>query len=205
MPTSLFVLVLATLLCRCCYCYSVGTAAIILSCYWYFAADTKSFRCGWIDNSTANTWEYFLASPWVESINLGWILYPRKLLRSPILVGYQWDNTLSTHSPRDQGTLVELLSWDNASSTASRSCHRGCSSEIESGKPSYSWEREIGKPGCSSGCSWGEGPDHDPVDWGGEGPEWGRSPGHVRAYYVYVREDKSRPSVDACLLCDWNE
>ena len=26
----------------------------------YFAADTKSFRCGWIDNA-ANTWEYFLA------------------------------------------------------------------------------------------------------------------------------------------------
>ena len=27
----------------------------------YFAADTKLSRCGWIDNSTANTWEYFLA------------------------------------------------------------------------------------------------------------------------------------------------
>ena len=27
----------------------------------YFAADIKSFRCGWIDNSTANTWEYSLA------------------------------------------------------------------------------------------------------------------------------------------------
>ena len=86
--------------CHCCYCYfvatavillllvTVATAAIILPCYWYFAADTKSFRCGWIDNSTANTWEYSLASPWVESINLGWILYPQKLLRSPILVGY---------------------------------------------------------------------------------------------------------------------
>ena len=107
-----FLLVLATLLCSyccyCCCCYSVATAvtllvllslccllvtvatvAIILPCYWYFAADTKSFRCGWIDNSTANTWEYSLASPCVESINLGWILYPRKLLRSPILVGYQ--------------------------------------------------------------------------------------------------------------------
>ena len=55
----------------------------------YFAVDTKSFRCGWIDNSTANTREYSLASPCVESTNLGWILYPRKLLRSPILVGYQ--------------------------------------------------------------------------------------------------------------------
>ena len=27
----------------------------------YFAADTKLSRCGWIDNSTANTWEYYLA------------------------------------------------------------------------------------------------------------------------------------------------
>ena len=31
----------------------------------------------------------FFDSPCVESINLGWILYPRKLLWSPILVGYQ--------------------------------------------------------------------------------------------------------------------
>ena len=27
----------------------------------YFAADIKSFRCGWIDNSAANTQEYSLA------------------------------------------------------------------------------------------------------------------------------------------------
>ena len=27
----------------------------------YFATDIKSFRCGWIDNSAANTWEYSLA------------------------------------------------------------------------------------------------------------------------------------------------
>ena len=27
----------------------------------YFAADIKSFRCGWIDNLAANTWEYSLA------------------------------------------------------------------------------------------------------------------------------------------------
>ena len=27
----------------------------------YFAADTKLSRCGWIDNSTASTWEYSLA------------------------------------------------------------------------------------------------------------------------------------------------
>ena len=27
----------------------------------YFAVDTKLSRCGWIDNSTANTWEYSLA------------------------------------------------------------------------------------------------------------------------------------------------
>ena len=33
--------------------------------------------------------ENILWLPCVESINLGWILYPRKLLRSPILVGNQ--------------------------------------------------------------------------------------------------------------------
>ena len=27
----------------------------------FFAADIKSLRCGWIDNSAANTWEYSLA------------------------------------------------------------------------------------------------------------------------------------------------
>ena len=27
----------------------------------YVATDIKSFRCGWIDNSAANTWEYYLA------------------------------------------------------------------------------------------------------------------------------------------------
>ena len=27
----------------------------------YFATDIKLSRCGWIDNSTANTWEYSLA------------------------------------------------------------------------------------------------------------------------------------------------
>ena len=32
----------------------------------YFAADTKLYRCGWIDNSTANTWEYSL-SPHVSN------------------------------------------------------------------------------------------------------------------------------------------
>ena len=32
----------------------------------YFAADTKLSRCGWIDNSTANTWEYSL-SPLVSN------------------------------------------------------------------------------------------------------------------------------------------
>ena len=26
----------------------------------YFAADIKSSRCGWIDNSATNTWEYSL-------------------------------------------------------------------------------------------------------------------------------------------------
>ena len=54
----------------------------------YFVADTKLSRCGWIDNSTANTWEYSLA-PLCRINKFGWILYPRKLLRSPILVGYQ--------------------------------------------------------------------------------------------------------------------
>ena len=33
--------------------------------------------------------QIFFGSPCVESTNLDWILYPRKLLRSPILVGYQ--------------------------------------------------------------------------------------------------------------------
>ena len=32
--------------------------------------------------------QIFFGSPCVESINLGWILYPRKLLRSPTLVSY---------------------------------------------------------------------------------------------------------------------
>ena len=54
----------------------------------YFAADTKLSRCGWIDNSTAYLLIFF-GSPCVESINLGWTLYPQKLLRSSILVGYQ--------------------------------------------------------------------------------------------------------------------
>ena len=54
----------------------------------YLAADIMSFRCSWIDNSAANTQEYSLA-PLVQWINLGWILYLRKLLQSPILVGYQ--------------------------------------------------------------------------------------------------------------------
>ena len=27
----------------------------------YFSADIKFTRCGWVDNSTANTWEYSLA------------------------------------------------------------------------------------------------------------------------------------------------
>ena len=33
--------------------------------------------------------QIFIGSPYFKSINLGWILYPRILLRSPILVGYQ--------------------------------------------------------------------------------------------------------------------
>ena len=54
----------------------------------YFAADTKLSRCGWIDTQLLIL-ENILRAPCVESINLGWILYPRKLLWSPIRVCYQ--------------------------------------------------------------------------------------------------------------------
>ena len=39
----------------------------------YFAADIKSFRCGWIDKSTVNTWEYSLA-PLVSNQRI-WVEY----------------------------------------------------------------------------------------------------------------------------------
>ena len=44
---------------------TIATKMLLLRPYYfatkYFAADIKSFRCGWIDNSVANTWEYSLA------------------------------------------------------------------------------------------------------------------------------------------------
>ena len=98
------------LLLVCCYCcHFVATAAIILPCYWYFAADTKSFRCGWIENSPTNTWEYSLDSPCVESTNLGWILYPRKLPRSHALVGYC--KTISNCWAIGSSSLLTPLPW----------------------------------------------------------------------------------------------
>ena len=39
-------------------------------------------------NAYGQILQILFGSPSVESINLGWILYPRKLLRSPTLVGY---------------------------------------------------------------------------------------------------------------------
>ena len=39
----------------------------------YFATDIKFSRCGWIDNSTANTWEYSLAP--LVSNQLIWVEY----------------------------------------------------------------------------------------------------------------------------------
>ena len=44
---------------------TIATKLLLLLPYYfatkYFAPDIKSFRCGWIDNSTANTPEYSLA------------------------------------------------------------------------------------------------------------------------------------------------
>ena len=54
----------------------------------HFAVDTKF--PGVVELTTQLLYlRIFFGSPCVESINLGWILYPRKLLWSPILVGYQ--------------------------------------------------------------------------------------------------------------------
>ena len=54
----------------------------------YFAADIKF--PGVVELTTQLLiLENIFWLPCVESINLGWILYPWKLLRSPILVGYQ--------------------------------------------------------------------------------------------------------------------
>ena len=73
----------------CCYCYNhykntknitfvVFTLIPLspLSYYFatkHFAADTKLSRCGWIDNSAANTWEYSLA-PLVSNQKI-WVEY----------------------------------------------------------------------------------------------------------------------------------
>ena len=47
------------------FCYHYLLLPLPLLSYYfatkYFAADIKFSRCGWIDNSTANTWEYCLA------------------------------------------------------------------------------------------------------------------------------------------------
>ena len=44
---------------------TIATKLLLLLPYYfatkYFAADAKLSRCGWIDNSAANTWEYSLA------------------------------------------------------------------------------------------------------------------------------------------------
>ena len=55
-----------------------------------------------------------LCLPCVESIKLGWMLYPRKLLRSPILVGYHLakpcrDCSSPTPSPRRRAAGTHLL------------------------------------------------------------------------------------------------
>ena len=71
------------------YCYLLLPSPL-LSYYFatkHFAADIKF--PGVVELTTqllileSNLW-----LPCVESINFGWIIYPRKLLRSPILVGY---------------------------------------------------------------------------------------------------------------------
>ena len=97
---TLLLLLSLLLLLLCCYCcyfvatavtllllVTVATAAIILPCYWYFAAHTKSFRCGWIDNSTANTWEYSLASPCERINKFGLNTLPSKTVAIPYTFG----------------------------------------------------------------------------------------------------------------------
>ena len=72
------------------YCYLLLPLPL-LSYYFatkHFAADIKFLGVVELTTQLLNL-RIFFGSPYVESINLGWILYPRKLLRSPILVGYQ--------------------------------------------------------------------------------------------------------------------
>ena len=69
----------------CCYCYHYYHTTFATK---YFAADIKF--PGVVELTTQLLYlRIFFGSPCVESINLGWILYPWKLLRSPTLVGYQ--------------------------------------------------------------------------------------------------------------------
>ena len=97
------ILVLAYLLFRC-YCYNhykIPKTLLLLSLLllllpplsYYFA--TKHFTAdtkfpGVVELTTQLLiLENILWPPCVESTNLGWMLYPQKLLRCPILVGYQ--------------------------------------------------------------------------------------------------------------------
>ena len=57
----------------------------------------------------------FFGSPCVESINFGWILYPRKLLRSPILVGYQWPFLNTVNAKIDCKKQIVGVSYDDES------------------------------------------------------------------------------------------
>ena len=52
---------------------------------YYFAAEIKLSRCGWIDNSTANTWEYSLA-PLCRINKFGLNTLPSKAVAIP----YTW-------------------------------------------------------------------------------------------------------------------
>ena len=104
MPTNLSYIVSAKLLllssllhllqnyCYHCYCY-------YCYCHYYQNYQTTLLLITLLQIINLQVWlnwqlsckylQIFFGSPCVESTNLGWILYPRKLLRSPILVGYQ--------------------------------------------------------------------------------------------------------------------
>ena len=100
MPTSFPHIVLAKLLLSqllqnyCCYryyycyyyCYCYQTT--ILLCYWSLCYRYLVSRCGWIDNSTANTCKYSLA-PLCRINKFGLNTIPSKTVAIPIHVGYQ--------------------------------------------------------------------------------------------------------------------
>ena len=68
--------------------FATVTTTIILLCYTLL--QILSFQV-WLNWQLSCLYlSIFFVSPCVKSINLGWILYPRKLLRSLIPVGYQW-------------------------------------------------------------------------------------------------------------------